>query len=108
MSAVNNPASGTTPYLKSMISCLSKVMDDGYKEDFRATHSGLLSLSTKKMYDTSQVRIVNFFKFEAFKDPNDNAILYIIETNDGSKGTLIEACGDHTDPLIDKFLLGVQ
>jgi hypothetical protein len=97
-----------TPYLKSMISCLGKVVNDGYKEDFKATKRGLQSASTHKLYSADQVKVVNFFRFEGFSDPDDNAVLYIIETNDGAKGTLIDAYGTYADPLVYNFLIDVE
>src|SRR5882724_1607047 len=107
MKAKFDPTSAT-PYLKSMVSCLRKVVDDGYIEDFRATIGGLVSLSTRKLYNPRQVRLINFFRFEGFADKYDNAVLYVLETADGIKGTLIDTCGNDKDPLIDKFILAVQ
>jgi len=50
---------------------------------------------------------VNFFRFEGRSNPDDNAILYVIETNDGTKGTLIQ---NHvfTDPAATQFMKRVQ
>jgi hypothetical protein len=98
----------STPYIRSMVSCLSKVVDDGYKEDFKATRQGLESKSTKRLYTPKEVKLVTSFKFEGFSDPDESAILYVIETADGVKGTLIDACGTYSDPLVYKFILDVQ
>jgi hypothetical protein len=97
-----------TPYIKSMVSCLSKVVDDGYKEDFKATREGLESVSTHKLYAADEVRVVTSFRFEGFSDPADSAVLYVIETTDGVKGTLIDGCGNWADPLVYKFILDVE
>ena len=97
-----------TPYIKSMVSCLSKVVDDGYKEDFKATREGLESVSTRKLYAPGEVKLITSFRFEGFSDPDESAVLYIIETADGVKGTLIDACGTYSDPLVYKFILDVQ
>jgi hypothetical protein len=35
-------------------------------------------------------------------------VLYVIETADGVKGTLVDACGTYSDPLVYKFMLDVQ
>jgi len=99
---------GNTPYLKSMVACLSKVVDDGYNEDFRATKTGLHAVSTHKLYSPDQIKVVNFFRFEGFSDPDDNAILYVIETNDGVKGTLIDAYGPYADPLVYNFIINME
>lgn len=97
-----------SPFLKSMVTCLSKVVNDGYKEDFKATNGGLRSLSNDKLYAPEQVRVINLFRFEGFSDPDDNAVLYLIETNDGLKGTLVDAYGTYADPLVYKFFMDVE
>lgn len=97
-----------SPFLKSMVTCLSKVVNDGFKEDFKATSGGLQSVSTDKLYTPEQVRVINFFQFEGFSDPDDNAVLYLIETNDGLKGTLVDAYGTYADPVVHKFFLDVE
>jgi hypothetical protein len=98
----------STPYIKSMVSCLSKVVDDGYKEDFKATREGLESSTSRKLYVPAEVRVITSFRFEGFSDPDDSAVLYVIETNDGVKGTLIDGCGRLADPLVYKFILDVE
>jgi hypothetical protein len=97
-----------TPYLKSMVTCLTKVVSDGYREDFKATSKGLKSVSTNQFYTPEQVRVINSFQFEGFSDPNDNAIVYVLETTDGIKGTLVDAYGPSADPLVYKFILDVK
>lgn len=97
-----------SPFLKSMVTCLSKVVNDGFKEDFKATSGGLRSLSTDKLYAPDQVRVINFFRFEGFSDPDDNAILYLLETSDGLKGTLVDAYGTYADPLVYQFFHDVE
>jgi hypothetical protein len=96
-----------SPFLKSMVTCLSKVVNDGFKEDFKATSGGLRSLSTDKLYTPDQVRVINFFRFEGFSDPDDNAVLYLLETSDGLKGTLVDAYGTYADPLVFQFFTDV-
>ena len=98
----------STPYIKSMVSCLSKVVDDGYREDFKATGEGLESASSQKLYSPQDVKVVTSFRFEGFSDPQDSAILYIIETADGVKGTLIDGCGTLADPLVYQFIHAVE
>jgi len=66
------------------------------------------SLQSGKSYYPHQLKVVNFFRFEGLSDPEDNAILYIIETNDGTKGTLVDAYGVYSDPEIDKFMKAVE
>jgi hypothetical protein len=96
------------PYMKSLATCLNKMVTEGYSEDFQMTEQGLESLHKHCNYRPEQIQIVNFFRFEGQSDPDDNAILYVIETNDGTKGTLIDAYGLYNDPKVSKFMKDVE
>lgn len=96
------------PYMKSLATCVNKMIMDGYTEDFKVTEKGLESLQSNRNYTPEQVRIINFFRFEGQSSPEDNAILYVIETNDGCKGTLVDAYGVYTDPQIEQFIKQVE
>ena len=94
--------------MKTLASCLNKIVRDGYEQNFKVTDQGLQSLETEKIYKPDQVQIVNFFRFEGASDPSDSAILYVIETDDGAKGSLTDAYGMYADPEIDKFVQDVE
>ena len=96
------------PYMKSLVTCLNRIIADGYTEDFKVTDNGLEALQHGKKYKTDQVAIVNFFRFEGVSNPEDNAILYVIQTNDGLKGTLIDAYGLYNDQRITRFVKAVD
>ena len=96
------------PYMKSLATCLNKMISDGYTEDFKVSERGLESAHKERNYKPEQVQVVNFFRFEGESDPDDNAILYVIETNDGTKGTLVDAYGIYTDSRVGKFMKDVE
>src|SRR4030095_11970649 len=98
----------TVPDLKSLQALLAKMIADGFTDDFKATDEGLLSLRTDKVYAPEEVAIVNFFRFEGASDPDDTSILYAIETNDGLKGTLVDAYGTYASPEVNQFILAVE
>jgi len=98
----------TTAEMKTLTSCLNKLVIDGYTEDFKAGERGLLSLQHERIYEPGQVHIVNFFRFEGASDPADNTILYVIETNDGLKGTLVDAYGAYSDAKVNSFMKQVE
>src|SRR4051812_21744208 len=103
--AVNSNSS--MPHMKSLAMCLNRMITDGYTEDFKVTDEGLEAQNKHNNYKAEQVNIVNFFRFEGQSNPDDNAILYVIETNDGTKGTLIQ---NHAfaDPSATQFMKHVQ
>jgi len=98
----------STEEMKTLAECLNKMVLKGYTEDFKAGERGLLSLHKEKLYDISEINVVNFYRFEGPSDPADNSILYIIETNDGTKGTLVDGYGPYSDPLVDNLIKQVE
>ena len=96
------------PYMKSLSSCVNKMVQDGYSADFKATEEGLYALDTQKIYYPKDVKVVNFYRFEGHSSPDDNAILYVIETTDGIKGTLVDAYGAYSDLHVDSFIKNVD
>ncbi len=91
---------------------LSELTNDafskGYTESFKVVTSGLSTADGSIVYNPQDIRISNFYRFEGFSDPQDNSILYLIETNDGKKGTLIDAYGPDADAKISSFIRQVE
>ena len=96
------------PYMKSLANCLNRMVSEGYTEDFKITDNGLESLQKHSNYTPGEIQVVNFFRFEGESDPDDNAILYVIETSDGVKGTLVDAYGTYNDPKVTRFMQDVE
>lgn len=94
--------------MKTLASCINKLVKDGYTEDFRIGEDGMLSLHGEKSYGPGQVHVLDFFRFEGASDPADNSILYAIETDDGMKGTLTDAYGPYADSQVSKFMDQVE
>ena len=98
------------PWMKSLVSCERKMKEDGFIKDFQITKDGLTTFEEKetKHYKPEQVKIVNFYRFEGVSDPGDNTILYVIETDDGTKGTLVDGYGAYADSEVSKFIVQVE
>lgn len=98
----------STEDMKTLASCLNKLVLDGFAEDFKVTEKGLLGLHNEKNYRPEDVEVVNFFRFEGASDPADNSILYAINTSDGTKGTLTDAYGPYAEPAVSLFMKQVE
>lgn len=94
--------------METLTACSNKLMAEGYATQFKATKSGLKSLSTEKVFKPEDVKIINFYRFEGESDPSDNSILYVIETSDGEKGTLSDAYGPYSDSNVTAFVKEVE
>jgi hypothetical protein len=98
----------TVEEMRTLVSCMNKQVLDGYTGNFKVTEKGIYSFENDKHYKPEEIHIVNFFRFEGASDPADNAILYVIEINDGTKGTLTDAYGPYADPHVAKFIKQVE
>jgi hypothetical protein len=96
------------PHMKSLSLCLNKMVLEGYDDDFKISDNGLRSLKTEKVYEPENINVINFFRFEGQSDPDDNTIMYVIETNDGLKGTLVDAYGPYADRKLSEFMQQVE
>lgn len=94
--------------MKTLTSCLNSLTALGFETQFKATAKGLRSLTTEKTFQPDEVKIAHFYRFEGESDPADNSIVYGIETNDGEKGTLVDAYGPYSDSKVTKFMQQVE
>lgn len=99
----------STEEMKTLSDCINKQVLNGYAEDFKASErGGIKSLQTENHYKARDVTIVNFYRFEGASDPSDNSILYVLETSDGAKGTLVDAYGPYADANVNKFIQEIE
>ncbi len=93
-----------TQNMKTLSECINKAVQKGYTENFKVTGKGLTTEDEENSYLPENVAISDFHRFEGYSDPQDNAILYIIQTDDGTKGVLIDSYGTYADAKIGSFI----
>lgn len=91
-------------YMTPEMRCLERVQNKGYTDQFRAEGKTLHCLSDSSEYRPEEVTVVNFYRFEGISDPDDMSIIYVIETNSGRKGTIIDAYGVYADDSVCDFI----
>jgi hypothetical protein len=96
------------PIMRDISEAINKFVAMGYTQNFKATENGLMSLETSKEYSPEELTIENFFRFEGISDPDDNSILYVLQAEDGAKGTIIDAYGMYADPLVGKIMKKIE
>ena len=94
--------------MTTMVSCMNKLQEDGFTENFIVDENGLKIIDEERFYLPEEVSIVNFYRFEGDSDPGSNSILYAIETRDGRKGLLSDAYGAYADENVTAFTAEVQ
>lgn len=101
-------ANEARPNMTEMTKCMDKATFEGYTAQFKATEEGLELLSSGKIYAPSDIKVANYFRDEGISDPDDMMIIYLIETNDGMKGTLTDAYGTYSDPDVARIITEVE
>lgn len=105
---MNPNTNDSTQKMKTLSESVNEAVGKGYAENFKVISRGLVTQDDKCIYSPDQIAIKNFYRFEGYSDPQDNAILYLIETNDGKKGTLIDAYGVDADTKLSDFIREVE
>lgn len=100
--------SGNTAGMNTLSECYASAVKHGYAENFSVAEEGLRAPSREQHFGPADVHIVNFYRFEGSSNPEDMSILYVIETNAGIKGTLIDAYGTYADSGINDFITQVK
>src|SRR5690349_13808959 len=93
-----------TPKMKTLSESVNESIEKGYDENFKVTARGLSTEDGSTIYAAKDISISDFFRFEGYSNPEDNCILYLIDTHDGRKGLLIDAYGVDADVKISEFI----
>ena len=92
----------------SVLDAINKLKERGYGEDFMQKEGMLCTFnSCSRLYEPSEVTLVEFHRLEGPSNPDDMSIVYVIETKDGVKGTIVNAYGAYSDPKINAFFKNV-
>jgi hypothetical protein len=95
---------------RSLVNVENKLTKDGFTQDFIVVDGRLQTIgnASTKSYAPDEITIVDFYRFEGESNPDDMAILYAIEANDGVKGTISSAYGTYGDSDALEFLTQVE
>ncbi|CAM4084747.1 hypothetical protein [Zobellia nedashkovskayae] len=94
-------------YAKHEKDAIDEFEKKGYTARYRYENDVLINPETHKYYKPVDITIVKEFRYEGMSDPDDLSILYIIETDDGSKGTFLMAYGPSADTDTAMFFKNV-
>lgn len=105
---MNSNKNDATPKMQTLSESVNEAIEKGYTENFKVVAAGLITADEQVTYTPPDIEISDFYRFEGYSDPQDNAILYLIKTNDGRKGTLIDSYGAQADAKISSFIHEVE
>lgn len=93
------------------MSTLSEAIDElvhqGFTEHFGVRGHQLRGFESGATFEANEVVIRGFDRFEGVSDPDDMAIVYMIESLSGMRGTLADAFGVYSNPVVSAFVNNV-
>lgn len=89
----------------SISDATSNLNKRGFKAQFRFTDDEKLQhVDTDKKYGTDDMQIVEYHRFEGMTNPGDMSIVFAVEANDGTKGTVVSPYGPYADIKLIEFM----
>jgi hypothetical protein len=83
---------------------MDRLAGSGFSEHFGVRGGALLSFDSGRRFSAHQVVVREYHRFEGVSDPDDMAIVYAIETRNGTRGILVDAFGVYADPTVAEAL----
>jgi hypothetical protein len=87
--------------MTTLSECVTNAFESGYVENFRVDNGMLATADGKSLYHYYNIFIVNSYRFNGNDSAGTDCILYLVQTMDGRKGTLIDL---YTNPEFSNFL----
>lgn len=83
------------------------LMEKGYNALFDVSND-LKLVNKDNKYSPSQVKVIEFHRFEGITNPSDSSIIYALETDDGVKGVIIDAYDASGSKNIADFMMKAE
>jgi hypothetical protein len=87
---------------------VSEAIDDlkkrGYTIDFNVGFDGVQSHQSAISLAPDKFMITEVYRFEGETNPDDEAVVYAIESKDGHKGILVNGYGISSDPVNEQMI----
>ena len=88
----------------TVTAALNALKAQGYTIDFNVAFDKRIE-SEGNFLDPGDFRITKVFRFEGESDPDDEAVVYGIESKDGDvKGVMVSAFGAYADPYTNSII----
>ena len=76
----------------------------GFTDHFMVRGRKLVAIDAGRPFLPRDVVIREYHRFEGVSDPDDMAVVYALESREGTKGVLTDAYGAYSDPAVGAML----
>jgi len=88
----------------TLTEALNDLQKRGYTCDFNLREKDIESKKLKESYQPDYFEIIEVHRFEGMSSTDDSSVLYVIETDTGLKGTLVDAYGTYANSVSKEML----
>lgn len=89
---------------ETLSEAINALKQEGFTYDYNLQDKGILNSQKKSHIPASDLTVVCVYRFEGNTNPDDNAMLYAIETARGEKGLLLDAYGVYAGEISREML----
>ena len=93
--------------MRTLSNAIERLVGRGFTENFGVMGDRLRAFDSGRTFGAQELVIREFQRFEGVSDPDDMAIVYAIETTDGTRGLLVDAFGTYASPIVGALLRDV-
>lgn len=83
---------------------LNDLVNRGYTHNFNIERDCIICKNIELKLNPDDFVISEYYRFEGESNPDDSEIVYAITSNNGIKGTLVNAYGIYSDEISDKLI----
>ena len=94
-------------WMETLAGAIDDLGRHGFTENLLVVGNQLRVAGSRQSFQPKDLVVREHRRFEGESDPDDMAILYAIEAKGGVRGTLVDAYGVYSDPLISAFMATV-
>lgn len=86
------------------VDLLNQLKEIGYVHTFLLDNEKLKCIESEKSFNPHELKLCGTFRYEGMSDPDDSRVVYALETQDGTKGIIMDAFGTYASPQLGAFL----
>ena len=95
----------------TMSQIMAKLAQQGITKEFRMNENGEMKLTDDpRSYKPQDLTILRTYRFEGDSNPDDNAVLYLVQDNSSNKGMIIDSYGadsNYPGEAFDDFIRNI-
>jgi hypothetical protein len=91
-----------------MADAIQELQKRGFTANFEFLDQAFRDVDSGRTSTAEDLTIVEHYRFEGASDPDDMSVVYAIESDDGTRGTIADAYGVYANPQLGGFFSNVR